>query len=266
MPKRRRVRRAKVAKTHPVLLDRASLAVHEVTTSKPGRYIIDHVHVEQDGTTVGTNEKLVIAIQPSEIAPGDLPVGMLEPADVPKDGLNLPATMCKTIMSNLKGHAFSPTLECAVVTRCDKNLVEISSTTDLKRVKREGDVPAEGTFPMWKNIIERPCMNADADAAETFGPVVQIGFRLDMLEQLVKTLKNVAAKDDGGALVRFSFNANQGPVLIDGKISRDRRFIGMTGRIGLNNENHDLEDLNDWQNAILDFAADARSKENEDGE
>jgi len=259
---------------HPVLLDRASLAVHEVATSEPGRYIIDHVHVEQDGTTVGTNRRLLLAVQPPETDPGDLPAGMLQPADVPEDGMNLPAAMCKAVMCNLKGHAFRPALECAVVTRCDKELVEISSTTDLKRVKREGEVPAEGTFPRWKGMVERPCMNwgdgqGQADAAEAFGPVVQLGMRLDVLEQLVKTLKKVTAKDNIGAFVRFSFNANQGGVLIDGTVSGDRRFIGMTGRQEPRHEDHDLEDLNDWQNAILDFITDhatnlRKIKEDED--
>ena len=244
---------------HPVLLDKASLAVHEATASDPGRYIVDHIHVEQDGTTVGMGEKLILAVQPPETDPGDLPAGLLQPADVPEDGMNLPATMCKAVMGNLKGHAFRPALECAVVTRCDKELVELSSTTDLKRVKREGEVPAEGTFPRWKGMVERPLANWDedqADAAETFGPVVQMGFRLDVLEQLVKTLKKVASGDDSGPFVRFSFNANEGMVLIDGKVSRDRRFIGMTGRITPKFTDTSLEDLNDWQNAILDFITD----------
>ena len=269
MPKR--TTKKTVHEKHPVLLDKASLAVHEVAADESGRYIIDHVHVEQDGTTVGANGKLLLAVQPPDVDPNDLPVGLLEPADVSKDGLHLPASMCKTIMGNLKGHAFRPALECAVVTRCDDTLVEVSSTVDLKRVRREGEIPVEGTFPDWKGMVNRPMIYDEAktgdDASEQFGPVVQIGMSLDVMDQIVKALKKIIS-DDTGPFVRFTFNANAGEVLIDGKVKGERRFIGAMGRIMRESMDTTLSDMNDWQNAILDYisASTEKKKEDEDAE
>jgi hypothetical protein len=261
-------KRTKRPEKHPVLLDKASLAVHEVAVADASRYIIDHVHVDQDGTAVATNARLLLAVQPPDVDAGDLPAGLLEPADVSNDGLNLPASMCKTVMGNLKGHAFRPILECAVVTRCDGSLVEVSSTTDLKRVKREGEVPAEGAFPDWKGMVNRPIVydetETGGDVAEQFGPVVQMGMCLDVLDQLVKALKKIIS-DDTGPFVRFTFNANAGMVLIDGKVEGERRFIGATGRIADKNVDTTLSDLNDWQKAILDYVSkDAVEMEEED--
>ena len=235
---------------HPVLLDKASLAVCIVADQdEPGRYCIDHVHVEQDGTAVGTNAKLLLAVQPPDVDPNDLPAGMLKPVDVSEKGLDISASACATVAKNLKGTPFRPILGCAVVTQCDGDLVELSSTTDLKSIKREGCTTPEKPFPSWKDMVERPCQE---DTEETLGPVVQIGMRLDVLEQLTKALKKITSDDRYEAFVRFTFNANQGMVLIDGKVSKDRRFIGMTWRISPKSTDISLEDLNDWQNAILD--------------
>ncbi len=225
---------------HPVLLDRISLAVHEVAHTEAGRYILDHVHVEQDGTAVATDGKLLLAVEPPDANPDELPVTLV-PVDVPESGLNLPAKTCATVVKNLKrSSTFKPILDNAVVTRCDKQLVELSST-DLTHVKREGDVPSEGTFPPWRDMVNQPMPAEDA-------PVTQIGFSLEVLEKIVKTIKKMAVGDEHTGTIRFTFNIKTGYVLIDSSVA-GRKIIGMTGR--LTAEDHDLEDFNEWQNAIL---------------
>jgi len=239
------------APAHPVLLDKASLSVYEVADDEPRRYCADHVHVEQDGTTVATNGRLMLAVEPTKDNPDDLPVG-LEPVNVPPEGIDIDAATCKSVVANLRSPHI-PILANAVITRCD-DLVELSSSVDLKHVKREGNTKPELGFPPWREMAARPVPTEDA-------PVAQIGLRLDVLEQLVKALKKMTADmADDSPFVRFTFGAT-GHILRDGDVGNDRRFIGMTGRMGPKYEDHNLTDLNDWQNAILDYVGEEKDDE-----
>jgi len=170
-----------------MLIDAVSLGVVGAADKNDGRYAISAVRLEPDGTTVATDSRVLLAVEPCGLKDEDFPETKTS-ADVPGTGMVLPREVVKDVIRNLPKMAFRPALLAAKLTAADKNYTELT-TTNLSRVKAEGaHVDPDGPgFPAWRDMIPRVGVDAPG--------YVKIVLGVPVLKQLLDTLTKIAHEE-----------------------------------------------------------------------
>lgn len=135
-----------------MLLDKAQLAVfNHVDGESGGRYALDMVCVEPDGTCVATDGRQLIVVPPNGAQDADWPAGIGTPVNPEKRAL-FPAHVFADARKSLRKAPRKPILGNAAVTSAGE-YAELT-TTDLEKVKKSGGrVPEDVIFPDWRPMI-----------------------------------------------------------------------------------------------------------------
>jgi hypothetical protein len=220
-----------------MLVDAKSLALHTLTASEnaANRYTTHCVHLEPDGTTVATNGRVIIAVEPAGIKDDDDPsVG--EPAEVPAGGVDVPADVVKEVLSKLPRSPQRPALGAALITEASKERVELT-TTDLHRTRRVAFEPDPNrTFPDWHRMMIDPSKNE----------VGSVTLSLEELGRIVKTLKAVCKNDVDVPHVTLHVRGDDTSVVLDGGAGGGRRFVGVLAHVRVK---HGA--ANAWQKRVM---------------
>lgn len=225
-----------------MLVDAKSLAVHAVCAAEQGRYSIDCVRLEPDGTTVATDGWMLLAVEPNPQDAGDYP-DLVPPAEIPKAGICIPGDVAKEATHNMPKNGSKPILRNALVTVAElpsgvgtsdskPGKIELT-TTDLRRNRKIGGEVPNVQFPRWKEMVPAP-----RDKAVT----VTLG--LPLLEKLVKTLK--AVQNPESSAVTFEVEDAEKLIVVSGSAGPGRRFLGVIAPVKVRM----ASEPNDWETAL----------------
>jgi hypothetical protein len=252
-------RKKKAKKVKGMLLDAASLCVHKLTADEEGRYAINNVKLEPDGTTAATTGYALIAVQPGGEDPADFPeVG--NPVAIPKEGVLIPRDVCADAIKAMPKRSVRPVLANALVTRWGKDGVELA-TTDLSRTRKVGAPKVEGTFPDWRDMFAHE--NRDRPVGFTVG--------VRALKRLLDTISaHLSVGSDHGPSLRFEFSptkrkilagASEGlmdaPVLVRGSLKADRggRVLALLAPMRVKHMSDEAPEVrpefSDWEKGVL---------------
>ena len=214
-------------------LDRKSLAVHHAAADEKTRYAINSVLLEPDGTTVATNGKMLLAVQ----AVGHDPDESLEMVP-PKEQFVIPLDFAQDVFKAIpkSRRAAYGKFDYATITEAEPDKLNIriqNGHVQLMETK-----PEEGNYPKWRDIMPKIQKKT-----------LRFCLGLEVLEKLVKVLKEVLPKDDWQKTphIEFLVEDPKKAILIRAQVGDDgRRLIGalmpVTCRDG-------SDELTDWEKA-----------------
>lgn len=214
-------------------LDRKSLAVHHAAADEEGRYAINGVLLETDGTIVATDGKMLMAIQAPDQGEDKNPV-------LPSEQFVIPLEFAQDLGGRIpKGpRAAADKSDFARITAADPDHLEFRILTKHLQVMIE-TAPEEGRYPDWRAVL----------------PKIQKGnvrfcLGLEALEKLVKVLKGaLPAKGPGVSRhVEFMVGDPKKAVLIRAQVGGDldRRLIGALMPV---TSSGGSGELTDWEKA-----------------
>lgn len=211
-------------------LDRKSLAVHHVAGEK-GRYAINGVLLETDGTTVATDGKMLLVIQPSKQDEGKELVA-------PKEHFVIPLGFARDVHKAIpKVHQSSGgKFDYATITEAKQD--KLSLRIQNVGVQLMETKPESGDYPKWKDLI--PSIQKET---------MRFCLGLEVLERLVKVLKEVLPKNNGRTTSSVEFLV-EGPKKAIGIRAQagdgGRRMIGVLMPV---THPGGPDELTDWEKA-----------------
>ena len=200
-----------------MLLDKAQLAVCAHTAAEPGRYAIDMVAVEPDGTCVATDGRHLVAVPPNGAEDAEWPAGIGTPVNPEKRTL-FPVHVFADARKTLRNRALKPALRTAAVTAVGK-YAELT-TTDLKKVhKAGGTVPEGAKFPDWRGNI--PDENREGERTINVDP--------QMLAQVLRTLGSMLSYENRAVQMRVA--GPEEPIVLTARLSLDREAVAVVAPV-----------------------------------
>ena len=179
-----------------MLLSRANLAVLGAAASDRGRYALNGVLVDPDGTTVASDGAMLIACEGTGayVDAASAP-DCMKGAHVPADGLILPAELCADALRNIPKRTYNNPFHTLVgmsaveqlhdVAGHDVHRVELT-TTDGERTKRVDMASVPGQFPNYSEVVPNP---------HTRAPVARFALGMGTLLRMIDTLRKMGATD-----------------------------------------------------------------------
>lgn len=150
-----------------MLLSRGNLAVAKVASQNPLDMGINCIHVAKDGTTVGTNGKVMMAVGPVDENKIHFPeVG--ERYFPGEKGIGLPLDLVDKAVKNLPKDKRAALQHVAMTDHRDPRKVELTCT-DMRHEQRVSGNPKEEPFPDWRATVRhvrgsggmKVCVNRD---------------------------------------------------------------------------------------------------------
>ena len=182
-----------------MLLDKAQLAVAAQVAKEPGRWSIDKVAVEPDGTCVATSGKDMVIVPPCAQKDGDWPTGSGGTPVTPSKRALFPAHVFTDALKALGRKPLPrPVLNNAAITAVGE-YVELT-TTDLNKTRKFGaNAEDDSHFPDWQAMVPDPSRD------ETV-----VAFDITRLRELLTTLSKMT--QDAAVICRIPHN-NEAAVL-----------------------------------------------------
>ena len=199
-----------------MLLDKAQLAVFSHVATESGRYAIDMVAVEPDGTCVATDGRQLIAVPPNGAEDADWPEGIGTPVNPQKRTL-FPAHVFADARKTLRKRPAKPVLHNAAVTAAGE-YAELT-TTDLTKVHKAGGLVAkDDVFPDWRSMIP------DEREGE-----VRIAVDPHMLARALQTLGSMLSYENCAIHMRVA--GPEEPIVLTAKLGPDREAVAVVAPV-----------------------------------
>ena len=115
--------------------------------------MLHQIRVEPDGTTVASDGKALLAVEPCGEVEGVLPE-FEDEVGVGEDGIGLPPKLVEKVLKNIPKGNLGLELGYAVITGCSEDSVELS-TTDLQIQSSEEAGIVRKRFPEWLPILRK---------------------------------------------------------------------------------------------------------------
>ena len=141
----------------PVMLERVHLDAVAFASKRPGRYQIMGLQVNADGSTVATNDHMLIRVPASGLDSADFPaVDGAGDKPLPDAGVILPADAVKATLKSLpkmggRSGVQIPILTAAHCAMNGSDRVKVA-VTDLESPNVAAIKPIEGQFPDYKQV------------------------------------------------------------------------------------------------------------------
>ncbi len=135
-----------------MILSKASLEVRQVVSRERSGGPLRFVWIERDGTCVGANGNMLMAVEPLDrerlgVPPADGEVGVQGP------GVLVDADVISQVLKNMPRSAKGGTqMQFAVLTRCSEGAVEFACA-DRQQEKRVVGRMGRGAFPQWRSVL-----------------------------------------------------------------------------------------------------------------
>lgn len=201
-------------------LSKANLTVVKVVSSDPFQKALTSVRVEVDGTTVGSNGRVVMVVGPVD---PEKVRGFPDVGEEREGGVNLPSDIVDKALRNMPKEKRPEMQNAALTASHDPGRVELT-TVDRRQEQRVSGFPERSVYPDWKGRFR-------SLKAEGEGEVVRICLNRSDLLDLLKAMEE-AAPDKGGVNPVFMELARDGA---KGVLIRTRNYdtrqnvLGMVG-------------------------------------
>jgi hypothetical protein len=167
---------------------KGNLLVVDVVSSDMQQGIITGVHIDSDGSTVGTDGGTLLVVEPVAVVPGHFPdVGPLAP--VGASGVTVDAEVVRQAIKNMPK---DKVMQYAAMTETVTGETEFTTVGKRKRQKVAG-WPMSGAYPGWRNMVR--------DARE-LATRTRVAVNRRKLAALLKVM-DAACPDSGGDNVAF---------------------------------------------------------------
>ena len=211
-------------------IDSTHLVAQNITAGDPGRYAINGVKLERDGTLVATNGRALLLVQGM-----DQDDGCENP--IPDDGVVMPAKFVAQLQKALRGGGRNARRIC---------LVEEATAECLRVRTMNGSVtihedrPVEGNFPNYRDIppaIERG--------------VVRVTFSAHLLADLLDTISSMMSPEETAVelFITPGWIRKNAPILIRAKAATGGRIAAVLMPVTVRNDTpgNEPDSLTEWE-------------------
>ena len=134
-----------------MLFSKANLSVLAIASKDPAMRAMTGVHFADDGSTIGTNGKMLMAVEP--VDPNRVHFPDVGEVAEPVGGVTVPAEIVAQATKNLPADKRS-SLQHVAMTRCDDRKVEFTST-DMTKEQRVAGAPMRDKYPSWRDVLRK---------------------------------------------------------------------------------------------------------------
>ncbi|MBW7990024.1 MAG: hypothetical protein FVQ84_08425 [Planctomycetes bacterium] len=137
-----------------MLFSKSNLMVKNAASKSKKDAQLNCVHFAQDGTTVASNGKTIMAVGPIDMDRTAFPenIKRVEADELGENGVSVPVDLVETAIRNLPRDK-RVGIQNVAMTECNERMVEFTSIDTRKR-QRVASRPVVETFPKWKEVFK----------------------------------------------------------------------------------------------------------------
>lgn len=205
-----------------MLLNKAQLTAHERCAQERGRYALNGMLLEPDGTTVAADGAALIAVEGLNGNEPEYPLEHVTPAAP----VIIPAALVKEALKNMPKSGMPHHREHVALTHCDGH-VEFA-TTDGEKTRRVDMPPVEGQFPNYPEIVPDPAKTA---------PLARIRFNPKLLADVLVTVHKAASPGRGNIRsVELEIYEGTGPAIIRTETDEGQHILALVSPVVIEND------------------------------
>lgn len=234
-------------------LSRANLLVREVVTKNKKDPALHQVHVDEDGTTVGSDGTIIMAVEPVTEEPQAMPE-FEDEQEAPPQGLGIMPGVVDKVLRNIPKGNLGLELGYAVLTHHDVENREVSmATTNLNQTQVTEGKLSPAPFPEWKGVLR-----AAKKAQVQSGGGVRVCIDRRALINLLKAMDKACPDPDNAVFIEFAPEAEkQGLMLRAESVQTGQHCIGYL--LPLDTQGEWLL-MNKWERKVLARSAKRRKR------
>ena len=131
-----------------MLLSKANIHVMDVAAGGEEGDVLGGVHIAGDGTTVASNGRMMMAVEP---VPEESYFPIEERAEVPEDGVTVPLHLMEQVKKNLPREKRA-VMQQAAVTKCARGKIELTTISKTEQRTAAGGMLTQ-KYPRWKQVL-----------------------------------------------------------------------------------------------------------------
>lgn len=217
-------------------LSKANLQVVRVIGTDKSDEVLHQVRVDPDGTTVASDGKAIMVVEPVDQERGARSMPEFEDETAPGgDGIGVTPDVIKETLKNLPRGSLALELGYAVLTECSEEKREVQlTTTDMRMNKAVAGRMVKKRFPEWRGVLRL----AKRKAAH------KVCLPRKALINLLEAMEAACPGGDSVVFVEFGETMQDGVLFRSVAIETDQRVVGYMTPLDTEGE---WLPLNEWE-------------------